>query len=202
MLFNSNENNELSEKDTQTYNRLQKKHMSEFMDSENLNRDKSRWLVKYSAEWCGHCVQFQPDWQKLVATYGERLEQKGIKLLEIDYNDLKSIEKKIGSQDVQGFPTIRIVDNKRKVVNTYQGNRDVPTLYKYALKNVQTKNNNKKNNKQQQSRQQLQQQSRQQSRQQQQQTKRRKRQAGGKSSGRSRRQRMTHRQRFLKIAKR
>ena len=189
MLFNSNENNELSEKDTQTYNRLQKKHMSEFMDSENLARDKSRWLVKYSAEWCGHCVQFQPEWQKLVATYGERLEQKGIKLLEIDYNDLKSIEKKIGSQDVQGFPTIRIVDNKRKVINTYQGNRDVPTLYKYALKNVQTKNN-KKNNKQQQSRQQ------------QQQTKRRKRQAGGKSSGRSRRQRMTHRQRFLKIAKR
>ena len=200
MLFNSNENNELSEKDTQTYNRLQKKHMSEFMDSENLARDKSRWLVKYSAEWCGHCVQFQPEWQKLVATYGERLEQKGIKLLEIDYNDLKSIEKKIGSQDVQGFPTIRIVDNKRKVINTYQGNRDVPTLYKYALKNVQTKNN-KKNNKQQQSRQQLRQKLQQQS-QQQQQTKRRKRQAGGKSSGRSRRQRMTHRQRFLKIAKR
>jgi len=200
MLFNSHENNELSEKDTQTYNRLQKKHMSEFMDSENLARDKSRWLVKYSAEWCGHCVQFQPEWQKLVATYGERLEQKGIKLLEIDYNDLKSIEKKIGSQDVQGFPTIRIVDNKRKVINTYQGNRDVPTLYKYALKNVQTKNN-KKNNKQQQSRQQLRQKLQQQS-QQQQQTKRRKRQAGGKSSGRSRRQRMTHRQRFLKIAKR
>ena len=66
-------------------------------------------LTLYWADWCPHCHDMMPEWQKLGASY------KGIKLFAVEEKQNKSFK-------VDGYPTIIYRDGKR--IEKYEGPRN------------------------------------------------------------------------------
>lgn len=68
-------------------------------------------ITLYYADWCGHCVSFKPEWEKLNKNINKI--QKKFKNIDISLNKLndKEIEKigsgKINGNAINGFPTIK-----------------------------------------------------------------------------------------------
>ena len=181
---------------------LQRKHFNQFLNSRNRdNKNQSNWFVKYSADWCGHCQNLQPVWDQFVNSQGHRLANRNLKVLEVLDTDLPKIEKRLGSQGVQGFPTLRVIRKNGSVVDYNMEDRSLESLQTFAERYATNQNNNKKgqNKNNRQNINKGQNKNKGQNMQNQRTQRRKQRQAGG---GRSRRQRQTHRRRFLKIAKR
>jgi thiol-disulfide isomerase/thioredoxin len=75
-------------------------------------------IYLFKAEWCPHCVNFKPTWNKLQ-------EELGDKLNFVTY-DSKENAKEISEYKINGFPTIILkVDNK---AIEYLGPRDESSL--------------------------------------------------------------------------
>lgn len=55
-------------------------------------------VILFKAEWCGHCVGFKPDWQKLKTNHKSKYNF-------ITYDSEKNKEE-LKSWQIQGFPTI------------------------------------------------------------------------------------------------
>lgn len=82
---------------------------------------KSLSVTLYYADWCGHCVNFKPEWEKI----GENIKKlknkyKDINIILEKYSD-KDLEKinggTINNERIQGFPTIKFtleVNGKKK----------------------------------------------------------------------------------------
>ena len=162
---------------------------------EKKNDKNTNWLVKYSAEWCGHCVGMQNEWDKLYNNNAKNLANKGVKIVTVDHSVMEKVEEKLGNQNVQGFPTIRMIKGNQETID-YSGERNADSLKKFAMKYInkkqkdnkqkrrQNQDNNKDNNQKRPNRQRKH-------------TQGRKRQAGGRTL----RKRMSHRNKFLKISK-
>jgi thiol-disulfide isomerase/thioredoxin len=67
------------------------------------NQDPSNQpcFVMYFAEWCGHCKNTMPEFNKLMES-----PPQGVKILKIDSEDKQNSEL-LKSQNIKGFPTIR-----------------------------------------------------------------------------------------------
>lgn len=61
-----------------------------------------RVIVLYHAEWCGHCKDFMPEWQKFVAVMKNKPEI-GCMTAEVESANLGLLP----DAGIQGFPTIR-----------------------------------------------------------------------------------------------
>lgn len=61
-------------------------------------------VTLYHADWCGHCVKFQPEWKKfeLVA------KDLGYKTEIYEHAELKGKDVKIGGKSLRGYPSIKI----------------------------------------------------------------------------------------------
>jgi len=88
-----------------------------------MSSDKVR-VDLYHATWCGHCVQFQPEWEKLK----KQLDNKygGGCWREFEASADKKIIQQAG---VHGFPTIRI--NVGSKEEDYNGNRTASAIMNY-----------------------------------------------------------------------
>ena len=87
-----------------------------FKDFLNKKNEKTtNWLVKYSAEWCGHCVGMQNEWDKLYNNNSKRLANRGVKIVTVDHSVMEQVEEKLGNQNVQGFPTIRMIKGNQEI---------------------------------------------------------------------------------------
>jgi thiol-disulfide isomerase/thioredoxin len=78
-------------------------------------------VILFHAKWCGHCLNFQPDWEKLK----KNITNKNIEF--IDYEDkliekLNDDEKTINGNKIAGFPTIKIIvsDDKNNKIKEYE----------------------------------------------------------------------------------
>jgi thiol-disulfide isomerase/thioredoxin len=78
-------------------------------------------VILFHAKWCGHCLKFQPNWEKLK----KNITNKNIEF--IDYEDklieeLNDDEKKINGNKIAGFPTIKIIvsDDKNNKIKEYE----------------------------------------------------------------------------------
>jgi len=170
-----------------------------FKDFLNKKNEKhTNWLVKYSAEWCGHCVGMQNEWDKLYNNNSKRLANRGVKLVTVDHSVMEQVEEKLGNQNVQGFPTIRMIKGNQETID-YNGERNADSLKKFAMKYINKKQNKQDNNNNNQNRNQNRNNNNNDNKNKQKNHTRRrqKRQAGGRTL----RQRMSHRNRFLKISK-
>jgi len=92
-------------------------------------RNHSKWLVKYWAEWCGHCKAMSSDWKKFISKYGEELKSKGINIVDIESKQINSLNYR---PDFMGFPTLRIYNNGN-AEEDMGGERTVKNMYQYAL---------------------------------------------------------------------
>lgn len=83
-------------------------------------------LTLYHANWCGHCQEFKPVWNKV------KLENKNqnIKFIDLEESELdKDKLPKIGRQTIRGFPTIKINDNGMEY--EYNGKRTYKAFSKF-----------------------------------------------------------------------
>ena len=81
-----------------------------------LNDTNNTIVVAILADWCGACQQFKPIWESTTKKYISTLteHQKKKKLIIANVQDTTIQELDIN--DIQGFPTIRLIKD-RKVIN-------------------------------------------------------------------------------------
>jgi len=99
----------------------------------------------YYATWCGHCVHFKPEWEKLkkkIKSLNGKFNNIALTLHEYESENMPK-NARINGQEIQGFPTIKVTVTKNGG-NTqefdYNGKRDSEHLFYYitneAIKHI------------------------------------------------------------------
>ena len=96
--------------DNQTSINKMKKH---------LNDPDAVIVVAILADWCGACQMFKPVWHSTVNNYIKSSAQKNKKLILATVQDTAIQE--LDMENVQGFPTIRIIKNKHIIIEKLGG---------------------------------------------------------------------------------
>lgn len=95
---------------------------------ETISGDKPV-LMLYYASWCGHCKALHPTWEALK----KKLEvQNGILVGEVEYSNMQALPASL--QNIRGFPTIQVLQ-KGRVKTEYQGDRQLDSLFQFAMRN-------------------------------------------------------------------
>jgi thiol-disulfide isomerase/thioredoxin len=111
------------------YNRLcsyEKTARTSTHQSSSQNDNKVS-IVMYYAPWCGISVQFMPEWKKLV----QKAKQYGVNTQMINCEENESNVKLCQDKQIEGYPTILVTKNGKKV--EYEGTRDADKILSYAL---------------------------------------------------------------------
>lgn len=81
----------------------------------------SKKVILFYANWCGHCQTFKPIWENLKV----HLDNNGI-----EHEEYESSNQKIMDDfDIQGFPTIKVIQNN--VATDYNGQRNPDAILNY-----------------------------------------------------------------------
>lgn len=88
-----------------------------------VNSDKT--FVFFKMNGCPHCVKMEPEWAKF-----EKSNKTGIKTKTLEAGANKKEAKEYG---VSGFPSLLMLSGG-KVVDTYNGERNLEGLQKFAAK--------------------------------------------------------------------
>ena len=88
-------------------------------------------IVKYYADWCGHCKELNRKWPKIVNNV-RKSKGNGI-LASVPEN---MIHKLHCSKSIQGYPTIRYMVSGEKKGLDYNGIREVKELTRYIKKKL------------------------------------------------------------------
>jgi thiol-disulfide isomerase/thioredoxin len=76
-------------------------------------KNKNNYSIKFFyADWCNHCVDFKPIWNKLKLKYNN-----------INFIDVDCTTKQPNLQFINGFPTIAIFDSNNKHIKNYENER-------------------------------------------------------------------------------
>ncbi len=102
------------------------------MTGQNMKIDENKNMVgKVYANWCGHCKDLIPEWNKLSGEL-KSLGAKDIAIVSVESEDKKNLDKlqKLGIV-ASGFPTIfKRVDGK---VEMYNGKRLAKDIASWAV---------------------------------------------------------------------
>lgn len=105
-------------------------------DAANLSNQlkQGNWLVLYHADWCGHCQQMKPEWNRVINQFTD--SSNNINIADIESTHIPSM---IKPPTIQGYPTIIMYsDNK---VSEYNGARISSDIAKFALSNNRSNSN-------------------------------------------------------------
>ena len=83
-------------------------------------KGKGKQLVLFYAPWCPHCKNMLPEWDKFAETNRSNVEAK-----KVNSEEQPAL---IKEYDVQGFPTILLLDANGKTIATYEGGRDAKSF--------------------------------------------------------------------------
>ncbi len=101
---------------------------SNSLDSFNAEFPKQEYaLVAFLADWCGHCREFKPKWNKIMEKMKRNTKEGMLATVPEPF-----MERTIGKFQVSGFPTLRLF-KKGELVEDYAGKRDAPDLERYIL---------------------------------------------------------------------
>jgi thiol-disulfide isomerase/thioredoxin len=103
-------------------------------------------FVKFYADWCGHCVELAPIWDKLERILKKKYNKTNMALVSMEES---SIKKMVDSKDadadafkeqlkkiVNGFPTLGFFKNKQFTV--FQGERTIKGMMSFIKSNLKT----------------------------------------------------------------
>lgn len=68
---------------------------------------KGIWMIRYYADWCGHCQMMDSDWKKF-----EENNKKG-NIISFESEAIKKMSHQ--PENFKGFPTIMILKNNKKM---------------------------------------------------------------------------------------
>ena len=87
-------------------------------------------VIKFYAEWCGHCKTLEPEWNKVIENANSKHKGKNIAIVAVEDKILnkddfmKTLKARVKSLDVNGFPTIgTITYNNGAVFKPYDKKR-------------------------------------------------------------------------------
>jgi len=79
------------------------------------------WIVLFYADWCGHCQQFKPEWERM-----KSLMPSNLNSAEIESSNISNMS---NPPQVQGFPTIKMYRDNLNI-GDYEGNRTAEAILK------------------------------------------------------------------------
>jgi len=88
------------------------------------------WLVLYYADWCGHCKDMKPEWQKTIEHL--KASNKNIHVGEIESTHIPNL---IHKPEIAGFPTIKMYNHGKEVANFDNQPRISQNITKFAMDN-------------------------------------------------------------------
>ena len=83
---------------------------------------KGIWMVRYYADWCGHCQIMESEWK----AFEEKNSNK--KIVSIESEALKKMNQP--PENFGGFPTI-IIQNNNKKINEFNQDRSLKNFQKF-----------------------------------------------------------------------
>ena len=96
-------------------------------------------VVKFYADWCGHCHDLNPKWN-IMTSHMKNAQGSGL-IASVPENMISSVN---CDNDILGFPTIRyMVGGKKK--KDYNGRREVEDLEKFVKSSLGKGSKKKKN---------------------------------------------------------
>jgi len=98
------------------------------------DKQKKVRLTLFHMNGCGPCAMFRPEWNKLVAKLANK---KNIGVNEVEMNQMGGLSAKdrsINGQEIEGFPTLKIVIDRKEYA--YAGARNADAILQFVLKNM------------------------------------------------------------------
>ena len=87
------------------------------------------YVTLFHASWCGHCKDFLPTWDEIKKTESTK---KSFVFAEYESKEIPDgDEGKINGNEIQGFPTLKIVINEEEY--EYDGERNLSGIVDYVL---------------------------------------------------------------------
>lgn len=95
----------------------------------------------FYANWCGHCIKFKPEWDKLkqkVHEMGGKFGENKITINEYEDSKVPKDIAKIEGKDIRGYPTVKITVtlNGKKTEYEYEGKRNMNDLLNHLTKDT------------------------------------------------------------------
>ncbi|KAF4653858.1 hypothetical protein FOL47_010271 [Perkinsus chesapeaki] len=93
--------------------------------SKTVIQSNELWVVEFYADWCGHCQQFAPEYEKAAKAMAGIVNFAAV-------ND----QAVMGPYGVQGFPTVKFFGDDKSKALDYNGPRTADGLVKYSISQV------------------------------------------------------------------
>ena len=112
-------------------------HIKVGSDNDAINLSKiindGDWMVLYYAEWCGHCNDMKPEWQKVVNNFkNKKTNSNKINIAEIESKHIESLPNK---PSIEGYPSIKMYNNGKEVANFENAERIASKIQEFANRN-------------------------------------------------------------------
>ena len=90
------------------------------VEAVQVKSNSGKQLVLFYAPWCPHCQEMLPGWDKFSEANRSNVSAKKVN------SELES--GLVKEYDIQGFPTILLLDGSGKTIAKYEGERDPKSL--------------------------------------------------------------------------
>ena len=90
------------------------------VEAVQVKSQAGKQLVLFYAPWCPHCKEMLPDWDRFASANRSNVSAKKVNS-ELEPELIKEY-------DIQGFPTILLLDGSGKTIAKYEGERDTKSL--------------------------------------------------------------------------
>jgi len=98
---------------------------------------KGDWVVNYHADYCGHCQQMKPEWEKFVT---KMKNNKNVNVADIESKMIPHMESR---PNIMGYPTIKYYHNNKDIAE-HNGERSCNGFEQFAKTNANNKVESKK----------------------------------------------------------
>ena len=95
-----------------------------------MKKEKQSFAVLFYAPWCGHCKAFKPEYSSAA------LKLNGIVELVAINCDAEPNKAVCGTQNISGFPTVKLYFANNGKTETYLYERKADVLVKWMLQNI------------------------------------------------------------------